>query len=68
MKCNRCQGLMVEDRFLDIQSSGDHWFFAWRCTICGNVEDAKTRHNRSLHLSVVNSRRHVMKKNFPVPI
>jgi hypothetical protein len=68
MKCDRCQGLMVEDRFLDIHSSGDHWFFAWRCATCGNVEDAKTRDNRRLHLSVINSPRPVVKKNFPVPI
>jgi hypothetical protein len=68
MKCNRCQGLMVQDRFLDIQSTGDHWLFAWRCPICGNVEDAQTRHNRSLHPSLENSPTHGGRKKFPLPI
>lgn len=64
MRCNRCQGLMVEDRFLDILSSGDRWVFAWRCAACGNVEDAQTRHNRILHPSP----RQSVKKNYSLPI
>ena len=46
MHCERCQGLMVEDHFLDIDSSEKCWMRAWRCPSCGNVMDALIAEHR----------------------
>jgi hypothetical protein len=41
MTCSRCQGLMVEDRFLDLQGAyGQMWTTSLRCVNCGHVHDA----------------------------
>ena len=40
MRCRRCQGLMVWDRFIDLAQSDLLWAFAWRCVNCGEVLDA----------------------------
>jgi hypothetical protein len=66
MSCGRCHGLMVEDRFLDIEASGQRWFFGWRCTTCGNIEDPEIRQNRVRHHTAVSRRRHTVAKQFPI--
>ncbi len=49
MTCQRCQGLMVEDYFLDLEESFiPCWFLGWRCVICGEVEDPLIRKHRIL--------------------
>lgn len=39
MQCGRCQGTMVLDYLLDLDSGGDLWMKGWRCLICGEVVD-----------------------------
>ncbi len=45
MSCERCDGLMVLDRFDDPRSS-ELWLCAWRCANCGNVVDDQIRRHR----------------------
>lgn len=40
MRCRRCQGLMVCERFVDLAQTNLLWAFAWRCVNCGEVLDA----------------------------
>lgn len=40
MKCPRCRGLMVQDRFMDLRDDTGHMaFLGWRCLNCGEVVD-----------------------------
>jgi hypothetical protein len=45
MCCERCDGLMVLDHLVDLQSS-QPWLSAWRCANCGNVVDDQIRRHR----------------------
>lgn len=38
MECQRCQGLMVQDRLYDLQDTNIHCD-VWRCVCCGNIYD-----------------------------
>ncbi len=38
MECQRCQGLMVQDRAYDLQDTNIHCD-VWRCVCCGNIFD-----------------------------
>jgi len=47
MNCGRCQGLMVEDQFLDLEDTyGQMWTTSWRCMNCGHVYDSVIEQNR----------------------
>lgn len=47
MNCDRCQGLMIEERFLDNDDcSGLPWMKGWRCMNCGLVLDRKIYERR----------------------
>lgn len=47
MTCDRCQGLMIEERFLDNDDcSGQPWMKGWRCMNCGLVLDRKISERR----------------------
>lgn len=47
MRCARCQGLMVQDRFYDLlDDCGLVSLTAWRCVCCGNVVDPTILKNR----------------------
>lgn len=47
MKCTRCQGLMIEDHFLDFEGTLGHmWTNAYRCMNCGNVHDSVIAQHR----------------------
>ena len=35
MKCQRCGGTMIHEKFYDLT---EH-FFGWRCVICGEIVD-----------------------------
>ena len=48
MTCQRCKGLMVEDRFFDFSDSSIQNNPAWRCVICGEVTDRIIVRNRSV--------------------
>lgn len=51
MKCDRCEGLMLQDRFLDMEESfGGMWLHAWRCLNCGHVVDSVILANRRRHV------------------
>ena len=40
MICQRCDGLMVRERFDDLElGSAGHEIFAWRCLNCGAIVD-----------------------------
>ena len=47
MTCTRCQGLMVEDHFMDFDGTIGHmWASGHRCMNCGNVHDAVIQQHR----------------------
>jgi hypothetical protein len=46
MRCERCDGLMVLDHLVDLESS-ELRLSAWRCANCGNVVDEQIRQHRN---------------------
>ena len=47
MTCSRCSGLMVEDHFLDCESSyGQMWTACWRCVNCDHIHDSAIEQHR----------------------
>lgn len=47
MKCERCQGLMFEDHFMDMKDfSEGMWVSTWRCMNCGHAVDPVMVANR----------------------
>ena len=47
MKCERCQGLMFEDHFMDMNDiSEGMWISSWRCMNCGHAVDPVMAANR----------------------
>ena len=47
MNCLRCQGLMVEDQFIDLEGAfGEMWATSFRCVNCGCVHDAVIERHR----------------------
>lgn len=55
MKCDRCEGLMLEDDFLDMQETGGMWLRMWRCINCGHALDSVTVANRQRHALLMSS-------------
>ena len=54
MECTRCQGLMVEDQFLDFEGTqGFMWMKCWRCMNCGYAADAVIEANHRLHEAAI---------------
>jgi hypothetical protein len=55
MNCARCQGVMVQDVFEDLDDdTGALSFTGWRCLLCGEIVDpviASHRHTRPTPLS-----------------
>ncbi len=46
-RCERCQGLMVQDQSLDLLDTGDDFIiWTWRCIACGNIVDPVILRNR----------------------
>ena len=56
MKCQRCDGLMVQDRAYDLLDSGIHCE-VWRCVCCGNMFDNRMLVNRERLVSRVQPRK-----------
>ncbi len=51
MDCNRCRGLMVNDRFSDpLDETGEIVFCGWRCVLCGEIVDPIIVRNRIRHV------------------
>jgi len=47
MSCSRCQGLMIEEHFLDMQGAfGEMWTTSLRCMNCGHVHDSVIEQHR----------------------
>ena len=49
MRCARCNGLMVREKFEDLGGlgSGDHEYAGWRCINCGAIVDPlRAEHRR----------------------
>lgn len=45
--CERCGGLMIDERCMDIgESLGGYWFWAMRCIQCGDIVDEVILRNR----------------------
>ncbi len=54
MNCPRCHGLMAVDWFHDIQDdTGQNYFKAWRCMVCGEVLDPVILRNRTTKPAVL---------------
>lgn len=54
MTCERCNGCMARDHFLDLQESGGEWWLeGWRCINCGHVFDPVLEKNRRLHAAAM---------------
>ena len=54
MKCMRCEGLMVEDHFIDLHWTGGlMWMKGWRCMNCGHVVDPLIEANHRLKAATV---------------
>jgi hypothetical protein len=47
MRCERCDGLMVTDHYIDMDGGGS-WLKAWRCMCCGNVVDNQIKAHHSI--------------------
>lgn len=50
MRCARCDGLMVREKFEDLGGlgSGDHEYAGWRCINCGAIVDSAIAAHRRL--------------------
>ena len=46
MQCQRCQGVMVIDYFVDLEASNEVWMPGWRCLSCGEVIDPLIANHR----------------------
>ncbi len=47
MECPRCTGMMVAERFEDLQDdTGNLFFDGWHCLVCGEILDPLIAHNR----------------------
>lgn len=45
MKCNRCKGMMIYEKFYGRQED----FWGWRCVFCGEIIDQIIIENRLGH-------------------
>jgi hypothetical protein len=55
MKCQRCDGLMVVDHYIDMEDDSGHlWLRAWRCVTCGEVVDPRIYKHRLIQTSLRN--------------
>ncbi|MDE3244068.1 MAG: hypothetical protein KGO52_15260 [Nitrospirota bacterium] len=53
MECQRCDGLMVVDHYIDMEDDSGHlWLRAWRCVICGEVLDPRIYRHRLIQTSL----------------
>lgn len=56
MTCDRCNGLMVNERIYDFQGmSSDLCVDGYRCLLCGNIVDATILENRRRSIDAVGS-------------
>jgi hypothetical protein len=60
MRCERCDGLMVMDHYIDMEG-GELWLNAWRCMCCGNVVDNQIKAHHSTANPQIHRLRHLRK-------
>ncbi len=46
MKCPKCDGLMIYEKFLDMGESSHYFFYGWRCIACGTIVDSTIIENK----------------------
>jgi len=46
MKCPKCDGLMIYEKFMDMGESSSFFFWGWRCVSCGNIVDSTIMANK----------------------
>ncbi len=57
MHCTRCQGLMMEDQFFDLEGTqGFMWMRGWRCVNCGHAVDPVIEANHRLKALTMRAR------------
>jgi len=57
MRCTRCEGLMVREKFEDLGALGpnDYEYAGWRCINCGEIVDPVIAAHKCSTSSVVTS-------------
>ena len=59
MNCIRCQGVMREEQFFDVEGTqGIMWMRGWRCVNCGHAVDPLIDANRRLNALTLLARPH----------
>lgn len=46
MKCPKCNGLMIYEKFMDMEESSSFFFYGWRCVSCGSIVDSTIMANK----------------------
>ncbi len=62
MKCSKCDGLMMYEKFMDMEESSSFYFYGWRCISCGNIVDSTILANRVYKDPQKETRRRRLKK------
>lgn len=61
MKCPRCNGLMITERFQDLEDDTGHLDFqGWRCLFCGEILDPVIVKNRANRPKPIGSKNRTM--------
>lgn len=55
MTCERCDGLMVNERICDLQGMNSDLSDGYRCLLCGNLVDTTILENRRRSIDAVES-------------
>jgi hypothetical protein len=62
MNCTRCQGVMREEQFFDLEGTqGFMWMRGWRCVNCSYAVDPLIDANRRLNALTLLARPHTWK-------
>ncbi|MER3423201.1 MAG: hypothetical protein C4293_08195 [Nitrospiraceae bacterium] len=56
--------MMLRDRYIDMEETGQMWIEAWRCSNCGDVVDDRIKEHRLLRTS---GARISMSGEMPIP-
>ncbi|MCC7201316.1 MAG: hypothetical protein IT393_01450 [Nitrospirae bacterium] len=57
MKCPKCNGLMIYEKFLDMGESSNYFFYGWRCIACGTIVDSTIIENKISPAALLKSHR-----------
>ena len=53
MRCQRCQGYLISDHFMDrLHVSSERDFTGWRCLNCGDITDPVIVHHHQSEASI----------------